>query len=272
MHTKRNAKRQGRNSAAVLCVLQAVPDAVFLRLSQVCLSLTWTLAHIIYHKTDLEVTKVFVKTLKVKNLGYILIGVLVLAVIVAAVVLTGKSQNAQSFAMANEQERLEFLHGLGWETSDTCTDSKVVVIPEVFDDVYKTYNKLQKEQGFDLERYKGKTAEIYTYEIRNYPDCPEGIIANLIVIDNKLVGGDVCSTDLQGFMQGLVMPESGSKRTESVDSNESLSENSTAGTDSSSESSTEGTDSTADTDSSSDTSSADKANSGSAIIISDTIG
>ena len=40
----------------------------------------------------------------------------------------------------------------------------------------------------------------------NYPGKPENIIANLIIFEGKLIGGDRTCTELDGFMQGL-MPE-----------------------------------------------------------------
>lgn len=148
----------------------------------------------------------FVKTIKIKNLGYIIGAVAVIAVIIAVAVASGGKNDTHTFAMSTNEERVGFLRDLGWETSDSFVDSKAVVIPSDFDDVYSAYNKLQKEQGFDLSDYKGKTAEIFTYEIYNYPDCDKQVVANMIILDNKLIGGDVCCTDIEGFMQGFIMP------------------------------------------------------------------
>ena len=76
--------------------------------------------------------------------------------------------------------------------------------PEHFDDVYEGYNELQKEQGFDLSGHRGRKAELYTYEIYNYPDHPDCMQLTLIGEDGVLIGGDVCCTELDGFMQGLL--------------------------------------------------------------------
>ncbi len=53
--------------------------------------------------------------------------------------------------------------------------------------------------------YKGKECDIYTYKITNYKDHEDkgDVVCNLMICDNKLIGGDVCSTQLDGFMQGL---------------------------------------------------------------------
>ena len=81
------------------------------------------------------------------------------------------------------------------------------MIPQEFDETYEQYNQLQKEQGFDLERFKGQRVKVYTYQILNYPDHPDNILAHLLICDWKVVGGDVCSTQLDGFMQGLDQPQ-----------------------------------------------------------------
>ena len=92
---------------------------------------------------------------------------------------------------------------MGWEVSDEYDECKAVTIPKEFNEVYEKYNKLQKQQGFDLEDYKGKTAEVYTYSVKNYGNKKQEVRANLIVCEGQLVGGDVCSAEMDGFMQGL---------------------------------------------------------------------
>ena len=83
---------------------------------------------------------------------------------------------------------------------------KEIIIPAEFDDVYEKYNAIQKEQGFDLTAYCSKRVKKWTYKVTNYPnyegsDC---IRATLLVFDGKVIGGDVCSVELDGFMHGFV--------------------------------------------------------------------
>jgi hypothetical protein len=62
---------------------------------------------------------------------------------------------------------------------------------------------VQKEQGFDLEKYKGKTVTLYTYNITNYEN-EDNIIADLIVCDDLLIGADLCNPSADnGFLVGL---------------------------------------------------------------------
>ncbi|MBQ5746716.1 MAG: DUF4830 domain-containing protein, partial [Clostridia bacterium] len=100
----------------------------------------------------------------------------------------------------SEKDRIAFLESLGWKVSDNAPKVIEITIPEVFDGVFADYNNLQKSVGLDLEKYKGKKATLYTYEL---VDDEEKKVANIIVYKNKIIGGDVSSPLLDGFIQGL---------------------------------------------------------------------
>lgn len=149
----------------------------------------------------------FIKTFKVKKPTAALTGIIVLiiAVITAVAVIAHQLGTPPVYELKTESARQEFLSEMGWRVSEEYEECKVIVIPEDFNKVYQNYNKLQKEQGFNLEKYKGKTVEIYTYPVYNYTgyedkDC---IKCNLLICDGMLIGGDVYSTEIDGFMQGL---------------------------------------------------------------------
>ena len=100
------------------------------------------------------------------------------------------------------EERVNYINSLGFET-DSSEESKEIIIPTRFNDVYNKYNEIQKKQGLDLAEYKGKTAVMYTYHITNYGDN-DNVIANLIVFDGKLIGADLCDTSADnGFLVAL---------------------------------------------------------------------
>ena len=80
------------------------------------------------------------------------------------------------------------------------------MIPEEFDDRYTNYLALQSEQGFDLSKYQGKRVKRYTYEITNYPSGETGVQVSLLIYRNTVIGGEVFTTSLDGFMHGLAMP------------------------------------------------------------------
>ena len=104
-------------------------------------------------------------------------------------------------------DRTEYAKSIGYSISADSETVRNIVIPAVFGNVYEKYNMLQKECGFDLSLYKGEDAVQYTYTISNYTDDSgntlDNIIMNLIVCDGKIIGGDICSAELDGFMTGL---------------------------------------------------------------------
>lgn len=147
----------------------------------------------------------FVKTVKIKKPKLIAVGVGILALLLIAILFAigSKACKSSEYSIGSEDERQSFMNEMGWDVSDKYSTCKVITIPSEFNDVYNKYNDLQQQQGFNLADYKGKTVEIYSYEVYNYPDKPDNIVCNLMIYDGKLIGGDVSSVELSGFMQGL---------------------------------------------------------------------
>lgn len=145
----------------------------------------------------------FVKTVKIKSLLKILLILMAIAgVLLLAVTFVNRLTDQNKIILEDIPAQNAFLESLGWETSVEPVDVREVIIPEEWNSVFEEYNDLQKQQGFDLDKYRGKQATIYTYQILNY-DGAENVVANLMVFDGKLIAGDVCSAELGGFMQGL---------------------------------------------------------------------
>lgn len=100
-------------------------------------------------------------------------------------------------------DRINFLSQFGYTVESEPIESVEVTIPKEFDKVFAAYNELQKSEGLDLGRYKGKTVMRYTYKVTNYAGYSDPVYANLLVYKNKVVGGDICSADPSGFAHGL---------------------------------------------------------------------
>ena len=103
----------------------------------------------------------------------------------------------------NEKSRVAYLARNGWEVASPAESESVVMIPRTFSAVFEEYNELQKQQGFDLSRYCGTEVTMYTYRVTN-AQADGDVIAVLYVQKNRVVGGDVHSTALDGFMTGIV--------------------------------------------------------------------
>lgn len=104
------------------------------------------------------------------------------------------------------EDRVAYLESYGWQVSQEPTAVEELLIPETFDESYTQYLDLQTAQGFDLTDYQGKRVKRYTYTINNYPTGETGIQAGLLIYKNTVIGGDVLSPQLGGFIHGLTMP------------------------------------------------------------------
>lgn len=102
-----------------------------------------------------------------------------------------------------EEDRAEFLASFGWEISEEPLEVREVIIPKDFDNVYAEYNELQKATGYDLTKYSGKRCKRYSYIVTNYPGNEKDVQANILVYKDKIIGGDVSSAKLDGFMHGF---------------------------------------------------------------------
>ena len=146
----------------------------------------------------------FVTTLRANTLKLIGITLLSFMVVAALVIFvpsyesTAASSGISYDKVYSNSDRVEFISKFGWTVAQTPIEEVLVSIPAEFDTVYIGYNDIQKAQGLNLAKYKGKEVVRYTYEVTNYEDY-----VNLLVYRNKVVGGDVCSADATGFIHGF---------------------------------------------------------------------
>ena len=101
------------------------------------------------------------------------------------------------------EDRIDFLRQFGWEVKSEPITASEVRIPSEFDKVFTGYNEIQKRQGLDLSKYKNKNVMRYTYELTNYEGFDGTVYVNMIVYRNRVIGGDVCSADVTGFIHGF---------------------------------------------------------------------
>ena len=100
-------------------------------------------------------------------------------------------------------DRINFLKQFEWELNPEPVEAVEIIIPKEFDSVYKKYNDVQKAQSFNLEKYRNKAVKRYTYEVFGYFGYNGKVYANILVYNEKVVGGDICSADFNGFMHGF---------------------------------------------------------------------
>lgn len=110
----------------------------------------------------------------------------------------------------NDDDVEAFLAQFGWQVGARPEEAVEVTIPSEFDKIFAAYNEIQKQQGLNLSNYKRKTVKRYTYVIENYPDYEGKVYANVLVYRGKVIGGDVCSADVDGFIHGFENPHKNS--------------------------------------------------------------
>lgn len=97
--------------------------------------------------------------------------------------------------------RVAYIRNLGIDIEEELIEEKTFSIPEKFTNVFLKYNDLQLRSGFNLIKYSGKNAVIYKYKANNYNNSKAFV--NLIVLDGRVIGGDISSIELDGFMLPL---------------------------------------------------------------------
>ena len=110
----------------------------------------------------------------------------------------------EALTMNSNAERVVFLNKAGWIVAPDPIEQEKITIPSEFNEAYTAYNEIQLQQGFDLTKSAGEEAEIFTYSVLNYPDYPENITANLIFVNDRLVGADITQTVENGFTLPLL--------------------------------------------------------------------
>lgn len=156
----------------------------------------------------------FVVSLSSKKFKKVLLPLLCFVFAVSAVVLfrcfstTDKEPSEVKSVGKNitdSSQILTFISTFGWEVDEEPDEVREVIIPAEFDDVYNNYNAIQLKQGYDLQKYAGERVKRWTYTIKNYPEYvdQECIKINILVYKGEVIGGDVCSVRLDGFMHGF---------------------------------------------------------------------
>lgn len=148
----------------------------------------------------------FVFTLKFDKKKAVFTVVMVALVLIGIVLLAGIGHGGGDTDKSNdastEKGRAAYLESCGWEVETPAISEEDVLIPKTFSDVFQNYNALQLSQGFDLSKYGGMEVKLYTYKVTNH-ESDDTVLAQLYVCKGQVIGGDVHSAALDGFMCGL---------------------------------------------------------------------
>ena len=153
----------------------------------------------------------FVYSLRASTLRFFGVIAVSLAVLIALITLVpthAVPESSQTVSYSYEKVRGEddaekFLAQFGWIVDATPVEVTQVTMPDEFDKIFAAYNEIQKQQGLNLLKYKRKKLTRYTFEVTNYSGYEGRVLANVLVYRNKVVGGDICSADVNGFVHGF---------------------------------------------------------------------
>lgn len=152
-------------------------------------------------------------TIKFFAVLFVCVAALVSVVVLVPSVPADASAIASHNNVRSNEDRLSFVSEFGWEVDPVPVSEVTVRIPSEFDSVYESYNDIQKSQGYNLERFKGKDVIKYSYSVKNYEETESDVFINILVYKNKIVGGDLSSANADGFVIGFDGGSSGGEQT-----------------------------------------------------------
>ncbi len=130
------------------------------------------------------------------------VGLAILIIAAALLLLPGNTNQMASARVSSSADRITYLEQLGWRVNAEPVSIKEVIIPQTFNAEFQSYSELLEQQGFEPERLRGQRVKLYSYSVTNYPGISD-VTANLLVKDNKVVGGDISKTGSQELLHGL---------------------------------------------------------------------
>ena len=107
--------------------------------------------------------------------------------------------------VTNAEKGAEFAKQFNINVKLPQSDAAEFRIPSNFDAVMEKYNDIQRQQGMNLEKYKNKQVTRYTYVVLDADGNETENLLSLIVYKDRVVGGDISSTQNGGFVSGFII-------------------------------------------------------------------
>ncbi len=155
----------------------------------------------------------FVYTMKASGVKFFAVIAISVALLATAIGILPSVSAASDVANVNidfknvstQEEMVGFLSQFGYEADQMPVETFEMEIPEEFNSVFEKYNEIQRAQGLNLKRYMGKDATAYVFKITNYEYEGE-VFATLFIRNGRVIAGDICSKDGEGFVHGFEKP------------------------------------------------------------------
>lgn len=104
-----------------------------------------------------------------------------------------------STAFESEASASSFAKQFGKEIEELYS-TQSVYIPSHFNETYIKYNELQKKQGLDLEKYKGRQCTLYVYKLKNYTIDYSDAYLSVAVYRDAVIAGHISTGIMDSVM------------------------------------------------------------------------
>lgn len=149
----------------------------------------------------------FRKCLKLTKKSAVAIIIIAGVILAAAVILCSNPRSIFSTSdmldVSALEGRKEYLESYGWEIDPDSESCCTVILPKELDGTLADYAAMQKSQGYDFASYAGLGCKQYTYAVTNYEGFSGTVYAVLYIKGTRVIGGDIHSADISGFMHGI---------------------------------------------------------------------
>ena len=144
-----------------------------------------------------------------KRLGMLAAAAVIIAIIIIIILNMNPGDDTAHFTVNSNEDIQAFLEYYGWSVDPEPISAQEIIIPAEFDDIYNYYNEIQLAQGMDLSLYAGQNAVRYTFRVHNHPTYTVEVWANVIVIDNLVIAGDITIHTETGIIHPLKLEGTG---------------------------------------------------------------
>lgn len=149
----------------------------------------------------------FTKCLKLTKKSAVALILAVGVILAGAVILCSTPRNlfttSDMLDVSQAAGREKYLASYGWIIDPLTEDVCTVVLPKEFEGSLADYARMQTDQGYDFASYAGLGCKQYTYVVTNYEGTTDTVYATLYVKGTRVIGGDIHTADITGFMHGI---------------------------------------------------------------------
>ncbi len=145
--------------------------------------------------------------LKKQNILSIILSVAIVVLIIVFIPLNNQAMSVVKLnktpTCKNTEEIVEWINSFGWEVESEPFYNTTVTIPKKEDEIYTQYIINQRQNGYRLDKYKGKKVNQYKFKVLNYNEGKTEAYINILMYKDKIIASDICSPLKDGFMRPL---------------------------------------------------------------------